>query len=96
MFNLLQLAISSLSRCISSLVTGRASTKLSVAITMVLFRYWFLMTCLGTRRSHLALSQVYMAKVDDATKAVGSDASWFKVAEIGLPSSNPDYWGTGT
>lgn len=42
------------------------------------------------------LSQVYMAKVDDATKAVGSDASWFKVAEVGLPSSNPDYWGTGT
>ncbi|KAK7676808.1 hypothetical protein QCA50_020214 [Cerrena zonata] len=37
---------------------------------------------------------IYMAKVDDATSAVGSDASWFKVAEIGLPSSNPDYWGT--
>ncbi|OSD05161.1 lytic polysaccharide monooxygenase [Trametes coccinea BRFM310] len=37
---------------------------------------------------------VYMAKVDDATTAVGSSAQWFKVAEIGLPSSNPDYWGT--
>ena len=36
-----------------------------------------------------------MAKVDDATSAVGSDASWFKVDEMGLPSSNPDYWGTG-
>ncbi|KAI0326129.1 glycoside hydrolase family 61 protein [Cubamyces sp. BRFM 1775] len=37
---------------------------------------------------------VYMAKVEDATSAVGSSAQWFKVAEIGLPSSNPDYWGT--
>ena len=36
-----------------------------------------------------------MAKVEDATSAVGSSAQWFKVAEIGLPSSNPDYWGTG-
>ena len=37
-----------------------------------------------------------MAKVEDATTAVGSSAAWFKVSEIGLPSSNPDYWGTGT
>ncbi|KAI8974883.1 glycosyl hydrolase family 61-domain-containing protein [Trametes punicea] len=37
---------------------------------------------------------VYMAKVDDALTAVGSSANWFKVAEIGLPSNNPDYWGT--
>lgn len=36
-----------------------------------------------------------MAKVSDATTAVGSDADWFKVQEIGLPSSSPDYWGTG-
>ena len=35
-----------------------------------------------------------MAKVDDATSAVGSSASWFKVDEMGLPSSNPDYWAT--
>ena len=39
--------------------------------------------------------QIYMAKVEDATTAVGSSAAWFKVSEIGLPSSNPDYWGTG-
>jgi cellulase len=37
---------------------------------------------------------VYMAKVSNATTAVGSSASWFKVSEIGLPSSAPDYWGT--
>lgn len=35
-----------------------------------------------------------MAKVDDATSADGSTAGWFKVSEIGLVSSNPDYWGT--
>jgi len=35
-----------------------------------------------------------MAKVSDALSAVGSDAAWFKISEIGLPSSNPDYWGT--
>ncbi|KAI0716970.1 glycosyl hydrolase family 61-domain-containing protein [Earliella scabrosa] len=36
----------------------------------------------------------YMAKVDDARTTVGSSAKWFKVAEMGLPSSSPDYWGT--
>ncbi|KAH8105777.1 glycosyl hydrolase family 61-domain-containing protein [Phellopilus nigrolimitatus] len=36
----------------------------------------------------------YMAKVDDATTAVGSSSSWFKVSEMGLPSNNPEYWGT--
>ena len=35
---------------------------------------------------------MYMAKVDDATTAVGSDAGWFKVDEMGLASNNPDYW----
>ena len=35
-----------------------------------------------------------MAKVDDARTTVGSSAKWFKVAEMGLPSSSPDYWGT--
>ena len=35
-----------------------------------------------------------MAKVDDATTAVGSSQSWFKIGEMGLPSNNPDYWGT--
>ncbi|VDC03166.1 unnamed protein product [Peniophora sp. CBMAI 1063] len=43
---------------------------------------------------HFGPVQVYMAKVDDATTAVGSSQSWFKVGEIGLPSNNPDYWGT--
>lgn len=35
-----------------------------------------------------------MAKVDDATTASGPDADWFKVTEMGLPSSSPDYWAT--
>lgn len=35
------------------------------------------------------------AKVADASTAVGYSSSWFKVAEMGMPSSNPDYWGTG-
>lgn len=34
-----------------------------------------------------------MAKVADATTAL-TGLSWFKISEIGLPSSNPDYWGT--
>jgi len=37
---------------------------------------------------------VYMAKVSNATTAVGYESSWFKVAEMGLPSNNPEYWGT--
>ncbi|KAI0754276.1 glycosyl hydrolase family 61-domain-containing protein [Daedaleopsis nitida] len=44
--------------------------------------------------AHYGPLLAYMAKVDDATTAVGSSAKWFKVAEMGLPSSNPDYWGT--
>lgn len=36
---------------------------------------------------------VYMAAVDDATTAVGSEAAWFKVSESGLVSNNPDYFG---
>ncbi|KAI0761258.1 glycoside hydrolase family 61 protein [Trametes elegans] len=43
---------------------------------------------------HYGPINVYMAKVSDATSAVGSSAGWFKVSEIGLPSNNPDYWGT--
>ncbi|KII87765.1 glycoside hydrolase family 61 protein [Plicaturopsis crispa FD-325 SS-3] len=43
---------------------------------------------------HYGPINVYLAPVDDATTAVGSSASWFKVSEIGLPSSAPDYWGT--
>ena len=39
--------------------------------------------------------KIYMAKVDDATTAVGSSAAWFKVSEMGMPSNNPDYWATG-
>jgi cellulase len=35
-----------------------------------------------------------MAAVSDAVSAVGLTASWFKVAEMGLPSNNPEYWGT--
>jgi cellulase len=36
---------------------------------------------------------VYMAKVSDAKTAAGSSASWFKVAEMGLVSNNPNYFG---
>ncbi|THH04035.1 hypothetical protein EW145_g5817 [Phellinidium pouzarii] len=36
----------------------------------------------------------YMAKVEDATTAVGSSAGWFKISEMGLPSNNPEYWAT--
>ncbi|KAH9852350.1 glycoside hydrolase family 61 protein [Lenzites betulinus] len=43
---------------------------------------------------HYGPINIYMAKVADATSAVGSSASWFKVAEMGLPSSSPDYWAT--
>lgn len=44
--------------------------------------------------AHYGPVQVYLAKVTNATTAVGSTAGWFKISEIGLPSSNPDYWGT--
>ncbi len=44
--------------------------------------------------AHYGPMLVYLAKVSDATTAVGSSSSWFKIAEIGMPSSNPDYWGT--
>ncbi|KAE9404931.1 hypothetical protein BT96DRAFT_1015879 [Gymnopus androsaceus JB14] len=30
----------------------------------------------------------------NAATADGPSASWFKISEIGLPSSDPDYWGT--
>ncbi|KAG9014635.1 hypothetical protein FRB94_011813 [Tulasnella sp. JGI-2019a] len=43
---------------------------------------------------HYGPMQVYLAKVSDATTAVGSSQSWFKIGEIGLVSDNPDYWGT--
>lgn len=44
--------------------------------------------------AHWGPVQVYMAKVSDATTAVGSSANWFKVSEMGLPSNNPEYWAT--
>ncbi|KAF7790518.1 hypothetical protein EIP86_001474 [Pleurotus ostreatoroseus] len=43
---------------------------------------------------HYGPINIYMAKVDDATSAVGSDASWFKVFDMGMPSNNPDFWAT--
>ncbi|KAG8884629.1 hypothetical protein FRB97_003685 [Tulasnella sp. 331] len=43
---------------------------------------------------HYGPMQVYLAKVDNALTAVGSSQSWFKIAEMGMPSSDPDYWGT--
>ncbi|KAF4583327.1 hypothetical protein EYR38_002076 [Pleurotus pulmonarius] len=35
-----------------------------------------------------------MAKVADASTAVGSSASWFKVHQMGLVSNNPQYFGS--
>ncbi len=49
----------------------------------------------GLDRGLTVARQIYMAKVDDATSAVGSSAKWFKAAEMGMPSNNPDYWATG-
>ncbi|KLO06991.1 hypothetical protein SCHPADRAFT_837272 [Schizopora paradoxa] len=43
---------------------------------------------------HWGPINIYMAKVDDATTAVGSSAGWFKIDEMGLPSNNPEYWAT--
>lgn len=43
---------------------------------------------------HWGPVQAYMAKVDDATTAVGASANWFKIAEMGLPSNSPEYWAT--
>ncbi|KAJ3742536.1 glycosyl hydrolase family 61-domain-containing protein [Lentinula detonsa] len=43
---------------------------------------------------HYGPINIYLASVEDATTADGSSASWFKISEIGLPSDNPDYWGT--
>ncbi|KZT43360.1 hypothetical protein SISSUDRAFT_1057764 [Sistotremastrum suecicum HHB10207 ss-3] len=43
---------------------------------------------------HWGPINIYLAKVSDATSAVGSSAAWFKISEMGLPSSNPDYWAT--
>ena len=34
-----------------------------------------------------------MAKVSNAATADGASASWFKVAQSGLVSNNPDYFG---
>lgn len=35
-----------------------------------------------------------MAAVSDATTAVGADADWFKVSQMGLVSNDPDYFGS--
>ncbi|KAA1474080.1 glycoside hydrolase family 61 protein H [Dentipellis sp. KUC8613] len=43
---------------------------------------------------HYGPINIYMAKVDDATTAVGADAAWFKINEMGMPSDAPDYWAT--
>ncbi|KJA26910.1 carbohydrate-binding module family 1 protein [Hypholoma sublateritium FD-334 SS-4] len=43
---------------------------------------------------HYGPINVYLAAVSDATTAVGSSANWFKIAEMGLVSNNPDYWAT--
>ncbi|KAL1712589.1 glycosyl hydrolase family 61-domain-containing protein [Schizophyllum commune] len=43
--------------------------------------------------NHFGPQMIYMAAVDDATTAVGSEASWFKIHEMGLMSNSPDYFG---
>ncbi|KAF9002886.1 glycoside hydrolase family 61 protein H [Cyathus striatus] len=42
--------------------------------------------------AHYGPITIYMAAVSDATSAVGSSSNWFKISEMGLVSSNPDYW----
>ncbi|KZT43365.1 hypothetical protein SISSUDRAFT_1057768 [Sistotremastrum suecicum HHB10207 ss-3] len=44
--------------------------------------------------AHYGPINIYLAKVADASSAVGSSAAWFKISEMGLPSSDPDYWAT--
>jgi len=44
--------------------------------------------------NHFGPVLAYMAAVSDATTAVGADANWFKVAQAGLVSNNPDYFGS--
>ncbi|KIK68802.1 carbohydrate-binding module family 1 protein [Collybiopsis luxurians FD-317 M1] len=44
--------------------------------------------------AHYGPINIYLAPVANAITADGPSASWFKISEIGLPSSNPDYWGT--
>jgi len=44
--------------------------------------------------AHYGPINIYLAKVSDSSTAVGSSSSWFKISEMGLPSSNPDYWAT--
>lgn len=44
--------------------------------------------------NHFGPVLVYMAAVSDAKTAVGSQANWFKVAQMGLVSNNPDYFGS--
>ncbi|KDQ58486.1 glycoside hydrolase family 61 protein [Jaapia argillacea MUCL 33604] len=44
--------------------------------------------------AHYGPMNIYMAKVTNATTAIGYSSSWFKVAEIGLVSNDSDYWGT--
>ncbi|EJD52178.1 hypothetical protein AURDEDRAFT_199593 [Auricularia subglabra TFB-10046 SS5] len=43
---------------------------------------------------HFGPVMVYLAKVANASTATPAGQKWFKVAEAGLPSSNPDYWAT--
>ncbi|KAI0063290.1 hypothetical protein BV25DRAFT_412292 [Artomyces pyxidatus] len=43
---------------------------------------------------HYGPINIYLAQVPDATTAVGSSASWFKIWEMGMPSDSPDYWAT--
>ncbi|KIK68801.1 carbohydrate-binding module family 1 protein [Collybiopsis luxurians FD-317 M1] len=43
---------------------------------------------------HYGPINIYLAPVANAITADGPSASWFKISEIGLPSDNPDYWGT--
>ncbi|KAH8828785.1 glycosyl hydrolase family 61-domain-containing protein [Flagelloscypha sp. PMI_526] len=43
--------------------------------------------------NHFGPVIIYMAKVTNASTAVGSTAGWFKINQAGLVSSNPDYFG---
>ncbi|KAF5378744.1 hypothetical protein D9615_007007 [Tricholomella constricta] len=44
--------------------------------------------------NHYGPVLVYMAAVSDAKTAVGAQANWFKVSQMGLVSNSPDYFGS--
>lgn len=74
-------------------MTVAAQMRLSAAVS-ISYTIALSLSFTPLQLDHYGPINVYMAAVSDATTAVGSSASWFKMNEMGLPSSNPDYWAT--